>query len=252
MWWFILAIAVCFLAVHAAKMIRLYLVLMEHKIGFSRFLLLYLKTTFVNLLIPFKAGEIYRIFAIGRESGVWQVGILSVLIDRFFDIAALLLVLLPLDVIFYGDISFITWIFLAIIVIIACIYLSIEPTYQYLNKYIIKEKNSGRSMAVLKGLDVVNNWYEFTKNLVQGRFALIFLASFAGWVFEILALKALAGFLAVPFGIGSFSQYIKSIFLAGESRIASTYTLVGAGVFLLLSIVGQLVYIIRKKKDKEP
>ena len=52
MWWFVLAIVVCFLAVHAAKMLRLYLVLMEHKIGFNRFLLLYCKTTFVNLVIP--------------------------------------------------------------------------------------------------------------------------------------------------------------------------------------------------------
>lgn len=248
MWWFVLAIAVFFLAVHAAKMIRLYLVLMEHKIGFGRFLLLYCKTTFVNLLIPFKAGEIYRIFAIGRDTGVWQVGILSVLIDRFFDIAALLLVLLPLDLVFFGEISLITWIFLGIILMIACIYLSIEPTYRYLNKYIIKEKSSGRSMAVLKGLDVVNDWYEFTKNLVQGRFALIFLASFAGWIFEILALKALAGFLAVPFGIGSFSEYIRSLFMAGESSIARTYTLVGAGVFLLFSIVGQAVHMVRKRK----
>ena len=248
MWWFILMIIVCFMAVHAAKMIRLYLVLMEHKIGFGRFLLLYCKTTFVNLLIPFKAGEIYRIFAIGRDTEVWQVGILSVLIDRFFDIAALFLVLLPLDFVFFEEISLITWVFLGVILIIACIYLSIEPTYRYLTRYIIKEKSSGRSMAVLKGLDVVNDWYEFTKNLVQGRFALIFLASFAGWIFEIFTLKALAGFLAIPFGIGSFSEYIRSLFMAGESSIARTYRLVGAGVFLLFSIVGQVVYMVRKRK----
>lgn len=248
MFWFVLAIEVCFLAVHAAKMIRLYLVLMEHKIGFGRFLLLYCKTTFVNFIIPFKLGEIYRIFAIGKDTGVWQVGILSVLIDRFFDIAALLLVLLPLDIVFFKEISLITWIFLAVILIIAGIYLSIEPTYRYLNKYIIKEKSSGRSMAVLKGLDVVNDWYEFTKNLVQGRFALIFLSSFAGWIFEILALKALAGLLAVPFGIGSFSEYIKSLFMAGESSIAKNYTVLGAGVFLLFSIAGQTVSIVRKRK----
>lgn len=248
MWWFVLAIAVCFLAVHAAKMIRLYLVLMEHKIGFNRFLLLYCRTTFVNLIIPFKLGELYRIFAIGKETGIWQVGILSVLIDRFFDIAALFLVLLPLDIIFYGAISPITWVFLGIIAVIACVYLSAQPTYRYLNKHIIKEKNSGRSMAVLKGLDVVNDWYEFTSNLVRGRFALIFLASFAGWMFEILTLKALSGFMAVPFGVGSFSDYIQSIFTAGESRIARAYTLMGAGVFLAFSIIGQLIYRMNRKR----
>ena len=248
MWWFIPAAVICFLMVHAAKMIRMYLVLMEHKIGFNRFLLLYCKTTFVNLVIPFKLGELYRVFAIGRATGIWQVGILSVFIDRFFDLAALCLVLLPLDFFFFKEISFITWLFLGIILAIAGIYLSIKPTYRYLNKYIIKEKNSKRSMAVLKGLDIVNDWYEFTRNLVRGRFALIFLASLAGWVFEILTLKALAGFFAVSFGIASFSQYIKSIFMLGESSIGRTYTLAGAVVFLAFSVVGQLIAMAKRQK----
>lgn len=249
MWWFVLAIVVCFLAVHVAKMLRLYLVLMEHKIGFNRFLLLYCKTTFVNLVIPYKIGEIYRIFEIGKETKIWQVGILSVLIDRFFDTAALFLVLLPLDMVFFGKISTITWVFLGIILVIGCVYLAIPPTYKYLNRHIIKEKSSNRSMAALKVLDVVNDWYAFTSNLVQGRYALIFLASFAGWVFEILTLKGLAAFMAIPFGAGGFSEYIQSLFKAGESQIVRTYTLIGAGVFLVFSIIGQLLYWGKDKRS---
>ena len=57
----ILTIAVGFIAVHFFKMLRLYLVLMEHRISFGRFILLYLRTTFINLIIPFKLGELYRI-----------------------------------------------------------------------------------------------------------------------------------------------------------------------------------------------
>ena len=250
MWWFVLAIVVCFLAVHAAKMLRLYLVLMEHKIGFNRFLLLYCKTTFVNLVIPFKIGEIYRIFEIGKETKIWQVGILSVVIDRFFDTVALVLVLLPLDIVFFGKVSMITWVFLGIILVIGCVYLAIPPTYRYLNKHIIMEKNSGRSMVALKVLDVVNDWYKFTSNLVNGRYALISLASFAGWIFEILTLKALAAFMSISFGAGSFSEYIRSIFGAGESQIVRTYTLIGAGVFLAFSIMGQLIYWVGRKGKK--
>lgn len=95
----ILTIAVGFIAVHFFKMLRLYLVLMEHRISFGRFILLYLRTTFINLIIPFKLGELYRIEEIARVTKIWQVGFLSVLVDRFFDTLALLCVLLPLDLI---------------------------------------------------------------------------------------------------------------------------------------------------------
>ena len=65
----ILTIAVGFIAVHFFKMLRLYLVLMEHRISFGRFILLYLRTTFINLIIPFKLGELYRIEEItGHEN----------------------------------------------------------------------------------------------------------------------------------------------------------------------------------------
>ena len=81
----ILTIAVGFIAVHFFKMLRLYLVLMEHRISFGRFILLYLRTTFINLIIPFKLGELYRIEEIARVTKIWQVGFLSVLVDRFCD-----------------------------------------------------------------------------------------------------------------------------------------------------------------------
>ena len=48
-WWTIL-IVIGFFAVHLFKMARLYLVLMEHKISFGRFVLLYIRTTFINLI----------------------------------------------------------------------------------------------------------------------------------------------------------------------------------------------------------
>ncbi|MBR1691906.1 MAG: flippase-like domain-containing protein, partial [Lachnospiraceae bacterium] len=97
MWWLISAVIVLFVLVHLTKMLRLYLVLMEHKIDSKRFVLLYLGTTFVNLIVPYKLGELYRIYKIKKETRHWQVGILSVVIDRFFDILALFFVLLAID-----------------------------------------------------------------------------------------------------------------------------------------------------------
>lgn len=127
MWWWIPLFLAGFILVHLAKMLRLYLVLMEHKISFGRFVLLYLKTTLVNFMIPFKLGELYRIFAINRETGHWQVGVLSVLVDRFFDMMTLCVILVPLDLFLYGKMSIISIAFIVVMVLIVVCYISVLP-----------------------------------------------------------------------------------------------------------------------------
>lgn len=251
MWWLIPLFLAGFISVHAAKMLRLYLVLMEHKIGFGRFVLLYLKTTLVNLIIPLKLGELYRIFCISKETKHWQVGVLSVLVDRFFDTLALCMILLPLDIFVFGRLSFITLLFIGVMVLIVICYVSVLPTFQYLNRYIIRQKSSARAMAALKGLDVVKIWYDFTQNLISGRFALILLFSFAGWVFEIGTIKLLAVYLAIPFGAGDFTAYIEAIFGIGGSELLKPYTVYGILLMFVFTLTGFAVMFIKSRSKKK-
>lgn len=252
MWWLIPLFLVGLIAVHLFKMMRLYLVLMEHKIGFGKFVLLYLKTTLVNFIIPFKLGEVYRIFAIGKATRHWQVGVLSILVDRFFDTLALCAILLPLDIFVFGKASVITWVFLALMAVVVACYASVLPTYRYLNRYLIKEKSSTRAMAALKGLDVVKIWYDFTQNLISGRFALILLSSFAGWFCEIGVLHMLAKLLPMytnistePFGIADFNSYIQAIFGMGESMILRPYTICSIVLIFAFTVVGVAAMLIK-------
>ncbi len=252
MWWLIPLFLVGFILVHLAKMMRLYLVLMEHKISFGRFILLYVKTTLVNLIIPFKLGELYRIFCISRETKHWQVGILSILVDRFFDTVALFLLLVFLAFTRFASFSLITMVFLAVLLVVAVCYVAIPPTYLYLNHYIIRHKSSPRALATLRALDVVKTWYDFTQNLISGRFALILLSSFAGWIFEMGTIKVLAMYLAQPFGLGDFSGYIEAIFGMGQSVLLRPYTICGAAimaVFTLLALIASVVNKLAKRKE---
>lgn len=252
MWWLIPILLVLFVLVHLAKMVRLYLVLMEHGIGLWKFILLYCKTTFVNLIIPFKIGELYRIYAVKKETKVWQVGVLSVMIDRFFDILALMLVLLFIDVLKNSRLSPVTVIFFVALAVLTTVYLMILPTYTYLNKYIIMHKQSKRSMIMLKGLEYVKQWYDFSTNLIRGRSALITLASLMGWVFEVGFLKFFTDFLFKYFGIHeyfgieTFSDYVASIFLGGGRELTFNYTLMTAVIFFAASLILQIVYCVRK------
>lgn len=251
MWWWIPLFLAGFILVHLAKMLRLYLVLMEHKISFGRFVLLYLKTTLVNFMIPFKLGELYRIFAINRETGHWQVGVLSVLVDRFFDMMTLCVILVPLDLFLYGKMSIISIAFIVVMVLIVVCYISVLPTYRYLNRYLIKQKSSVRAMAALKGLDVVKSWYDFTTNLISGRSALILLFSFAGWAFEVLTLKVLSLYLQLPFGVGDFGAYIEAIFGIGKSGLLRPYTVYSMILMFVFTIIGLVSLFFRGRSRKE-
>lgn len=244
-WWIVLLVFGV-LAVHLFKMARLYLVLMEHKISFGRFVLLYIRTTFVNLIIPFKLGEVYRVEEIARETRVWQVGVLSVLVDRYFDLTALLILLVPFDLFYRKVLSLITIVLLVLILVVAFLYLTIPSSYAYMNRYLIVKKSSARSMAALRGLDVVKKWYDFTRNLVTGRYAMIVLASLLGWTSEVVTLRALAAVSKGDFVLGDFVSYIEAIFMNGDSQILSTYEGITATAFLVLTILGYALYFIVK------
>ncbi|MBR6315547.1 MAG: flippase-like domain-containing protein [Lachnospiraceae bacterium] len=236
-----------FACVHLFKMIRLYLVLMEHKIPFGRFVLLYFRTTLVNLLIPFKLGEVYRVEEVWRMTGIWQVGLLSVVVDRYFDILALFLWLLPMDILLSGKLSGVTPVFGVLILAGLVLYLAIPGSHTYLNRFLIKKRASVRSMAALSALDVVKKWYDFTANLVTGRAFLIIITSAAGWGAEIVTLKKLSVYLGINYRFRDFGKYIDSIFLrGGKMEIQQTYTLISVVVVAVITAVGTVIWAAKR------
>lgn len=138
------------------------------------------------------------------------------------------------------------------IVILAAvfIYQAIPASYTYLNRYLVMKKTSGRSMAALKGLDIVKNWYDFTSNLIMGRSTLIVMASLLGWLAEVITLKALASWKLIAFGWGDFASYIEEIFMNENSALLTMYTGAAAAAFLVLTLLGYgIKWIFDLRKD---
>jgi len=240
--WLVPLFLLGFTVVHLSKMMRLYVVLLEQKIEFKRFVLTYLKTTFVNLLIPFKLGEIYRIYCFSRETKVFQIGLCSVLVDRFFDTAALLLLLIPFELFITGNVTLVTGILTIVSVLAIFVFAVFLGIYRYLNRYIIMNKTSKRSMTALKSLEVTKEWYDYVKNLVAGRYALITLLSCLAWLVEIGVLWCLASICTIKFGISAFSDYIAAIFMSGSSQLLRMYTLVSLDILAILTMIAFVVY----------
>lgn len=248
--WMIILFLILFMLVHIAKMTRLYLVLLEQKISFGRFVVVYLKTTCVNLIVPFKLGEIYRVYALAKETKKFPVGFLSVLVDRFFDTVSLLLILIPVFLLHLSEPEFVPVVLAVILIFLAMFYMIFPSTNAYLNALIIKYKTSRRSMAALSTLDRAEDLYEYCKQLIRGRSILMIAFSCMGWILEGLALMVLSKMIGEVFGFGEFSQYIASIFTTGGSRLLHVYTIIGIVVLVILTILVCLIRIIGRKEVK--
>lgn len=239
-----------FAVVHAIKMMRLYLVLMEQQIAFKRFVSAYLRTTLVNLIIPYKIGEVYRVGVFSRITGSVNIGFFSILIDRFFDTLALIIILLPYQVISGSGVSAAILLLTAFLMVVIFAYITFPSSYKYLNRYIIVNKTSKRSMSVLRALEKVDEWYKYVKGLVSGRYGLMLLFSLAAWLFEMIVLYGVAQLFNMRFGVSEFGKYISSILSSSNSKINTVYTLYSIIVILIACVIFTVIYLSEKNKKK--
>ncbi|MEH2957109.1 lysylphosphatidylglycerol synthase domain-containing protein [Candidatus Merdisoma sp. JLR.KK006] len=209
--------------VHALKMMRFYLVLLEQKISVKEFLFLYIKTTFINLLIPFKLGEVYRIFCVVRFTKCLQIGILSVVLDRFFDTFILLLFLIPYDLVILHGLTWMTGILLVFLLFVMLLYRMFEPTYLYLNEYMIRNSKSKRGIFILSAMEMLREWYDYIKDLIKGRQYLIIFCSALGWITEFGLLWLISRYDQTAFGLTEFADYIQSIFSSEKNHVFIIY-----------------------------
>ncbi|MBQ7563715.1 MAG: hypothetical protein IJT16_06970 [Lachnospiraceae bacterium] len=248
----VLPILLLYLLIHLFKMMRMYLVLIDQKIGFLRFVFAYCRTTLVNLAIPFKLGEVYRVAVFYRLSKSMEVGLLSVIVDRFFDTLGLVLIMLPLQLLYPDTVSSVSVFFVVFLAVIVFIYCIFPPTYRYLNRYIIINRGSPRSMAVLRSLSTLKVWYTYVKQLVSGRYAILLLMSLAAWAAE-------GGLIAILwrllFGEGFearvFCDYIASILnsaKAAKTIIQKPYSDLCIALMLFFTILSGLLYLWSVKK----
>ena len=240
---------VWFLIIHAVKLFRMYLVLVENRIPFTGFVFAYCRTTLLNLVIPFKLGEIYRMFVYGRLTGKAGIGVASVIADRFFDTLALVLILIPLLILHPEKISAVSVFLIVFVTVIIFCFAMFKSAYRYLNRYIIINRESRNSMAVLKFLEILNNGYEYIKKLVYGRYALLTLMSFMAWVLEGGLLLFGAKLLGIAFDAGDFSDYITSILSTSHSELQGKYTVFSIILMCILTLISGMVTHAAKRKE---
>ncbi len=184
--------------VHFVKALRLYLAVFGSNMDFGRCLRFYCKVTPVSVLIPWKLGEIYRIYCMGWELKDALKGIVVIILDRSFDTAALLVMITLLWMAGGGAISPLVYGLLIFLAFVILLYYAYPATSAVWKKKLLSSKATASRLNMLGFLDMVGRMYEEIKAVVSGRGMLLFVLSLMAWGAEIGSLALLAGGDAAP------------------------------------------------------
>ncbi|MBQ3413468.1 hypothetical protein IJH33_01290 [Candidatus Saccharibacteria bacterium] len=246
----ILLALLLFALIHVVKFIRMYFVLLEDLIRPNRFLQIYLKTTFVSTLVPFKIGEIFKMYCYGYETNSWMKGILAVLIEKFFDAIVLCSFMLPFSIA-NGEVNPLLVLLVGFIVIIAVVYFSFVGTYKYLNRFLICKAGGKKSLGILKVLEAVKVMHDTARRMVKGRFIILLALSFLAWIVEATLVAFMNGD-GINVDLSLIFSYVNDAFF-GVSNVYFNYyvTLCAIVFFVALVVVYARKYLMVINRRKE-
>lgn len=233
---------------HLTKLVRVYMMIMEQSVPFFRFIKIYIKTTFVNVILPFKSGEIFRMYCFGRECNNYKFGILAIIFERVFDTCALLLFLLPMELKTTGNISMITILLGLLVIIVLFLFLFLPGIATYLNHFFVFRTSGRKTLRALKIIEEVQDWYVYSKKLISGRISFVFFLSIVAWTIEYGLVYIMAKELKIGNLSTFFSDYINEAFGRKMNELLSIYTI---GTALVFGIIMLLVYFIDFGKRKK-
>ena len=226
---------------HAIKFFRIYFILLEEVLSPVLALKVYIKTAFVNLLIPFKLGEIYRMYAYGYKIKSYSKGVIAIIVERYFDALVLFTLLLILSLsggINSGEIIVLA--LLAVFVIFSSLIFSFfGSTYKYLNRFFIVRGGGKKSLRALQVLEKSYSVYNEAAEMVRGRQLLCVVLSVLAWLVESIFVILVGHFTGITTTI---SNYISDGYLGIGNNTLNCYILL-CSVFFVATI--SLVYPIQ-------
>lgn len=191
------------------KSMRMFVIIMDTQLSYRQNLSLYAVTTGINIMTPFKIGELYRIVLYGRYIGSYIGGAVRVIFDRAVDTAALLTYLTIL-MLFQTSAILPFYLFLLALFVLFCVAWFVFPQlYRFWNDYLISQRHTRRSAKMLKTLSDLDTAYKYLRNILRGRTFVVYLLSMLAWGLELVGVYLLTWYAKIA-GIAQISAYLKS------------------------------------------
>lgn len=231
--------------VNLIKSLRLYLILFDNRTAFSHYIVMYAETSIVNLLLPYKSGELYRGYRVIRQemSSVIQ-GYAVVFFDRFIDTLALISTVLFMALFWHVSVPAIFVIFIVFCVMFMFLYCLFPPLYKYMNHFMIYNRSSGNTLRGLYALKLCNRAYKAVNEMVRGRFLFLYILSVLAWFTEI------GGLIIVEDSVrDGIADYMLAAMFIAPSKEYMVYFFVCIVIFALLSASVRIGGAVRRKID---
>lgn len=228
--------------VNTIKMLRLYLLLFETNIGIGCFITMYAETGLVNLLLPYKSGEIYRGYRLGVAVSSIPVGYSAMLLDRLLDTLALISTILILQIFYDLPASPVFILFVAFCIVIISAYCLFPSLYTYLNHFLIFNKNTESTLIALHAINLCNKAYKSIGRMAKGRFFLLFLISIVAWFVEVGGMVVMRGTDG-----NEVISYLNNTIFGTPGLFNKLFILACILLFLLMGIFAQLTGRIRRQ-----
>ena len=242
---YLLIAIIPFICIHAFRIIRQYIILMEENIKMKKLVKSYLISSLTNTILPFRIGELYKIYLYGYEIKNYKKSTIAVLTDKFFDCIFLLIAFIIIETIAQKELSIITVILLIFVAFIIIMYISFENTYLFLNKYLIINKNKKSGIKCLKILDEAKNIFDSIKNMIKKREIIIGILTILSWISEFIFVYIIFKFINVGnIELNKFILYINNSFLGIQNELSNYYiniTTIVAIVFIIIVFINSIL-----------
>lgn len=182
--YYLLSVLPVVLIVYLIKCFRLYLILYGTGMDFKTHITQFLKTASVNILIPFKMGELFRIYCYGYALRNMINGLMYILMDRFMDTLALATLIVLMNMFAGFSFSFLFYCLVLFLVAVIVMYFIFPPIYAYWNTYFIETRASVFKLRALDILERSNTVYTRLRDTVHSKGLVLYVISLIAWIAE--------------------------------------------------------------------
>lgn len=182
---YIASIMVAVILANICKSLRLYIIIYGERYKFWNYIKTYFKTNLINIILPFKLGDAYKMLCIGSLLGSVPKGIVTVFLDRFIDTVAI--ITLVLVGILFGKcrISAIIILLIVFLIIAFLAFFSFPAFFVFWNRYILRLDSNKQRLSVLKMLDILKHMFDEVVAVSKGRSLMLYVLSIMAWVLEL-------------------------------------------------------------------
>lgn len=226
---------------HLVRIFRLYAILVQNRSGFKQFIRIYLVTSWVNLIIPFKLGEIFRVSEFTKFSDSLKKSIVSIWIERFLDSIILCITILSVFILNKGSIQFLPLVLIVGLFISFSLFFFFEfpYTYKYLNTFLIKRVTTKKGIYLLKVVEFFKNIHENAKLLIRGKASILLFMTILIWMLELISIAVLFGSVNLNSILEKLVLLLNNVFLVQNIFGAiSTYNILS---IIVLTVFGFVV-----------